>query len=195
MRAMVKKKKNAGARLLNLGEFGLRVHAIDEIGRFTRRLPGLMEALSGGSTHKSVGKRALSIAVGSTLPADVETLFNLFEKIEDPKLRDEITIAFIRIFDSACTAGGFEWPTEQTENMRKARQAKRAPSVDRRKEILKSSTLDLEKIANSRKEADAAAKDFGPMCKREGVAPVSGKQLQRDARDILKERHEKPGHS
>jgi len=83
-----------------------------------------------------------------------------------------------------------------TANMRDKKAEKAAPKIDKRNALLRNKPDDyLLKIGASRKEADAAALEFNAECEAVGAKTLSGKQLQRVVRDILKERRESSGHS
>jgi hypothetical protein len=71
----------------------------------------------------------------------------------------------------------------------------RKPEIELRKALLANSDYNLEELRDSRKIAEAVAEEFGKVCANAGIEPVSGKQIQRDARNILQKRHEKSGHS
>jgi hypothetical protein len=81
------------------------------------------------------------------------------------------------------------------KRMREQRAKKIGPNIMRRRSLLEAAGYNLDDLGKSRKCAEAIAADFAAKCEAEGVDRVSGKQIQRDARDILKARHEKPGHS
>jgi hypothetical protein len=84
----------------------------------------------------------------------------------------------------------------KAKEMRKALAEKKTPAIEKRKDLLRKKPDGyLELIVRTRKEAEAAAIDFARECDDAGISHVSGKQLQRYARDILEERRERLGHS
>ncbi len=92
--------------------------------------------------------------------------------------------------DSLSDAFKKEKQTEQAGLARAAKLETQKPEIERRRGLLRNCKFNLEEIARSRKIADSIAseKKFVEACAEIGVRSVSGKQIQRDARDILKER-------
>jgi hypothetical protein len=135
-----------------------------------------------------------------------EDLFDKWDRLELPQ-KDDAFIRFVSLRGLTCeindkidelkTKRKYYQLTKREigQNLNKAKLRKQSPLIKQRKAILRASTFDFDAIIKSRKEADAAAEDFAALCEKQGLKRVSGKQLQRYARDILSERRESSGHS
>jgi hypothetical protein len=94
-----------------------------------------------------------------------------------------------RLMQMAYFVGAFARPLPETFAREKTvvmREAKSINAASRQK--LLAERTDLQEIANSRKHAEAIVSEFAKTCVEAGFDPVGGRQIQREAQDILKVR-------